>query len=435
MINCPRCRQVNRPQAKFCSNCRTPLTSYVPRNIPLGTGQLPNQYELTGRYVILRCVGQGGMGAVYQAMDKRINNKFWAVKEMSDSSLIDYNEKQEARKAFEKEAQMLATLSHVGIPKVGDFFEDGGKLYFVMEFVQGDTLEKLQLQQGGYFDETTIVNWAIQLCDVLHYLHHQTPPIIFRDLKPSNIMVEQHSGKIRLIDFGIARLFHPKKQRDTVAIGTEGFAPPEQYVKQTDARSDIYALGATLYRLLTNQLLPRSLDRASNELLPLLKYNATISSKVEQAILKSLALRPEDRFQNIKEFQQALSAAITNPNISSQPLAGQTKTLSSNGKGCQSIFYILLIIFFCCICSLCCYVLFASTIQTIISISPTTTSSNATKIVPAPTLTPLPSPTHVPPTLTPTPQPAIITSTPIPTSTPISMLKPTGLRPFALIYS
>jgi len=167
---------------------------------------LPPRSLLAGRYIILRRVGQGGMGAVYQAADTRIAGKMWAVKEMSDAAITDPLEKQQAIAAFQQEARLLSCLNHPGIPRVVDFFSEGGKQYLVMEFVEGQTLEEILAQRRGPFSEQEVYPWLMQLCDVLHYLHSQSPPVIFRDLKPANIMVDR-IGQIKLIDFGIARLF------------------------------------------------------------------------------------------------------------------------------------------------------------------------------------------------------------------------------------
>jgi serine/threonine-protein kinase len=217
----------------------------------LGTGALSPNFELQGRYIILDKLGQGGMGAVYQATDKRIGGKVWAIKEMSDAAIAAPYEKARAIAAFEQEAQLLARLDHTNIPKVTDFFTENQKHYIVMEFVPGETLEERVERQVVPCHEQEVREWAGQLCDVLSYLHSLTPPIIFRDLKPANIMLTPH-GELKLIDFGIARLFRPGKVKDTQVIGTPGYAPPEQHGHgQTDARSDVYSLGVVLHHLVT----------------------------------------------------------------------------------------------------------------------------------------------------------------------------------------
>jgi serine/threonine-protein kinase len=211
---------------------------------------LPANQCLAGRYQIVRRIGQGGMAAVYQAQDMNLGRAV-AIKEMSDAALTDPAERQQAVAAFQQEAQLLVSLDHPHIVRVSDFFPAGNKYYLVMDFVDGASLEDLLTQRGQAFGEPEVLAWLAQLCDALSYLHSRTPPIVFRDLKPGNIMAERN-GAIKLIDFGIARRFRPGQRVDTTRLGTPGYAPPEQHGQgQTDARADIYALGVTAHRLLT----------------------------------------------------------------------------------------------------------------------------------------------------------------------------------------
>lgn len=300
---CGNCGTKNPDAAKYCLNCATPLHAATPA---AGlTGLLPQNFLLNGRYLIVKRLGKGGMGAVYQASDTRIGGKVWAIKEMSDAAILNPTEKQQAREAFEREAQMLALLDHVNLPKVNDFFTEGGKLYLVMDYIEGETLEARQEAINGPLPEPQVLDWARQLCEVLTYLHHRTPPIIFRDLKPGNIMVDT-AGRVKLIDFGVARLFKTGQQRDTESFGTAGYAPPEQYGKgQTDARSDVYALGVTLHQLLTGYdptLTPFNLPPARS-------VNPAVSAHVEQALGKATQSTPASRFQNALEFKVALTSA------------------------------------------------------------------------------------------------------------------------------
>jgi len=196
-------------------------------------------------------LGQGGMGAVYRAGDRRLSTVNWAVKEMSQSAISGPLERQQARDAFRHEAEMLAALNHPNLPRVTDHFEQDGKAYLVMEYVPGETLLSFLMREGLPQPQARVFEWARQLCDALDYLHTQRPPIIFRDLKPANIML-MPNGQVKLIDFGIARLFKPGQAKDTQAFGTIGYSAPEQYGKgQTDARSDVYSLGVLLHQLLT----------------------------------------------------------------------------------------------------------------------------------------------------------------------------------------
>ncbi len=299
-LTCPACGAKNLPNSRFCSNCAVPVRGSTP---PAGlTGLLPANATLSGRYLIVKRLGKGGMGAVYQATDTRIGGKVWAIKEMSDAALLDPADKQQARDAFQREAQMLALLDHVNLPKVNDFFTEGGKLYLVMDFIDGQTLQALLEARPDPFPEAQALEWAGQLCEVLDYLHRCTPPIIFRDLKPGNIMLDK-SNRVKLIDFGVARLFKTGQARDTANFGTAGYAPPEQYGKgQTDGRSDIYALGVTLHELLTRYdpaMTPFNLPPARN-------VNPMVSSHIEQAILKATQAAQMNRFQRVLEFKTAL---------------------------------------------------------------------------------------------------------------------------------
>lgn len=307
---CGGCGTHNLSASRFCLRCGMGLQTQVqaPRTGP-GTGMLSAQSLLAGRYLVVQRVGQGGMGAVYKATDMRLGPKVVAVKEMSDSSITDPFEKLQAQQAFEQEAKMLAMLNHPQLPRVSDHFTHGGKKYLVMDFIEGSTLEELLEQAQGPLDVNKVVAWGVQLCEVLEYLHSQNPPIIFRDLKPANIMVNQ-SGQIKLIDFGIARVFKSGKKSDTTALGTEGYAPPEQYGKQqTDARSDLYALAATLHHVLTF----RDPAQSPFKFAPIRSLNHNVPIAIEQAIMRALEQRPDQRWQNARQMRDALMAPVAVP--------------------------------------------------------------------------------------------------------------------------
>lgn len=301
---CFNCQQPIYSNAQFCPFCGQS------QSVPALTGQLAASAILDNRYIIEGLIGKGGMGAVYRASDMRISGRICAIKEMSLLTL-PVHERRQAVQNFTQEAQLLAQLEHPNLPKVHDFFQDGssGSYYLVMDFVQGVTLEALLQQQGRPFSEQQVRAWGVQVCDVLRYLHDQTPPVIFRDLKPQNIMLDLN-GHIKLIDFGIARFFKPTQSKDTQAMGTQGYAPPEQYGQgQTDARSDIYSLGATLWRLLTDQ------DPADDPYrLPGVRWhNPAISAELEAIIQHAMQLRPGDRFQTVVPFQQTLQGQPIGP--------------------------------------------------------------------------------------------------------------------------
>jgi tRNA A-37 threonylcarbamoyl transferase component Bud32 len=258
------------------------------------------QSRLAGRYLIGKKVGEGGMAAVYQATDTR-SNETVAIKEMSQDGLSP-QEIKESLDAFRFEADTLMRLRHPNLPRVYAHFFEGARHYLVMEYIDGQTVEQLLIDAKGSLPETEVMGWAEQLCSALNYLHMQRPPIIFRDLKPSNVMVTR-AGKVKLIDFGIARVFAPGRARDTQILGTPGFAPPEQYGKaQTDARADIYALGCTLYQLLSNY------DPATTPfaLPPLNTRNAKVSPHIQLAIERATKLDRDQRFQTVADFEQAL---------------------------------------------------------------------------------------------------------------------------------
>ena len=270
---------------------------------PLAIGTI-----LKNQYRIVRLVGGGGMAWVYQVEELPPGSgKLWALKELRPQT-PDKAERAVARDMFEQEARLLRTLDQANIPKIADFFEENGRACLVMEFIWGESLEKRLEATNAPLLETDVLKWAIQLCDALHYLHTRQPPIIFRDLKPSNVMVT-NSGLVKLIDFGIARTYKVGKKRDTVAMGSENYAAPEQWGQgQTDARSDIYALGATMYHLLANMApTPAFLP---SEPLPLANYNGALSKKTIALVARAMARERKDRFQSALEMRQALTDAL-----------------------------------------------------------------------------------------------------------------------------
>lgn len=268
------------------------------------------------------------MGAVYQAADQRFIGKSWAIKEMSDAGLNPI-ECQRAIQDFQREANMLAGLNHPNLPRVVDNFEENGKWYLVMDFIEGETLEEKLEQSAAPLRQDEVIDWAIQLCDVLTYLHTQNPSLIFRDLKPSNIMREPKTGRVKLIDFGIARFFKSGKARDTAMLGTVGYTPPEQHGQgQTDARSDIYALGVTMHQLLTKYdptTTPFNLPASCS-------LNRLIPAPLEQVVLTATQLDPNKRFQSAQTMRQALASLAQNaiaPTQSASPAISIPKTQSA----------------------------------------------------------------------------------------------------------
>jgi serine/threonine protein kinase len=297
------------------------------------TGALVAGNTLGGRYRIVGVIGKGGFGAVYKARDERFPSKpLVAIKEMSDSQLSP-NEKVKALQDFRNEADLLVQLHHPNLPNVSDVFEEGDKAYLVMEFIEGKTLATLQDEHPDPLDERLVMGWALQLCAVLHYLHTRTHPIIFRDMKPTNVMVTA-DGEIKLIDFGIARIFKAAVSKDTTLLGSQGYAPLEQYGRgQSDARSDVYALGATLYDLLTKEL---PADAPSRHVSPGLfspprQLNPNISPAVEVIVLKSMAEEPRDRYQSASEMYQAIaSTGLASTSSALLPTSGSFTPIPSS---------------------------------------------------------------------------------------------------------
>jgi hypothetical protein len=224
---------------------------------------------------------------------------------------------------FNQEAAILSQLSHPNLPEVIDFFEDQGRAYLVMEFIWGESLEKRIEQAQSPLMERQVLAWAVQVCEVLEYLHSRQPPIIFRDLKPSNIMVN-NANRIKLVDFGIARTYKENKLQDTIALGSENYAAPEQWGEaQTDARSDIYGLGATMYHLLA--AMPPSPAFLPTEPEPINTLNAALSPETIHIVTKAMAREREDRYQSATEIKQALQACLPDqaPEVRPSPQASQ----------------------------------------------------------------------------------------------------------------
>ncbi len=263
---------------------------------------------LQSRYRIIRQIGGGGQALVYLAEDTNLGD-LRAIKELTHDPNASPQERQAAYDQFQREARVLARLNHPHLARVWDHFRVGDNAYLIMDYIEGQTLQDILDQTAGFLPEAAVQRWGGQLCDVLDYLHRQHPPIIFRDLKPSNVMLDR-SDTVKLIDFGIVRLFQPGKKTDTLRMGTMGYAPPEQYEGQgqTDARSDIYSLGATLHHLLTKRD-PTQYPPFSFNTVPPRSLNPAVSPHVEAAITKSLAYDRVQRFQSALEMKRALAGA------------------------------------------------------------------------------------------------------------------------------
>jgi serine/threonine protein kinase len=310
MVTSPRscnvCGTINLSQAAFCMTCGEPMEERAlsPRNL---TGLLLQDQLLKQRYRILGQIGQGGFAAVYKAEDLQFSNRLVAVKEMSQSGLSP-KELVNAVEAFKHEALMLASLQHPNLPRIYDHFSERGRWYFVMDFIEGDTLESyLSRQPDSRLSLQETLAIGLQLCSVLDYLHTRRPPIIFRDLKPANIL-STPSKHLYLIDFGIARHFKPGQTKDTIAFGSPGYAAPEQYGKaQTTQQSDIYSLGVLLHHLISGE------DPSEKPFLlaPLRVYGPEGLVELEHLMTHMTALDPEQRPTSVAEVQAQLQFIAT----------------------------------------------------------------------------------------------------------------------------
>ncbi len=277
---------------------------------------LPAGEVLRQRYKILAPIGQGGMGTVYQAEDLRLEGRQCAIKEVQGDPTASPTVQQQARDQFYREASVLARLDHPSLPKVSDYFSDEGRDYLVMDFVPGRDLKAIMdeaRQTGRFLAEKEVLDWAAQLGDALSYLHSQAPPVVHRDIKPSNIKLTP-TGRLKLVDFGLVKLLAPDEERTVTIVqglGSVYYTPLEQYggdSGHTDARTDIYALGAALYHLLTHEPPVEAKQRflRPDALKPMRVLNPAISVNVEQAVLWAMALHPDDRPPDVPTFLEAL---------------------------------------------------------------------------------------------------------------------------------
>ncbi len=270
---------------------------------------------LNGRYEIVRKIGGGGMGAVYLASDKNLGGVLRAVKEMVQS-YIEETQQDKAVSDFKRESMLLTSLEHQSIPTIYDYFfdEKEARFYLVMKYISGgDLAARIRSANQGRIDEKEVTEWSIQIADVLDYLHNRQPPIVYRDLKPANIMIDGNSGRVMLIDFGIARWIN-KEEKGVTAVGTMGYAPPELFSGNVESRSDIYSLGSTMFHLLTGA------DPQSNPLLIFdfqkhprpRQINPQLSDQMEKILMKSVEYSAENRFASAAALRQSLEEHLAN---------------------------------------------------------------------------------------------------------------------------
>ncbi|CAN5709767.1 hypothetical protein BH20ACI4_BH20ACI4_19990 [soil metagenome] len=281
-----------------------------PKLKPLDEGTV-----LNGRYEIVRKIGGGGMGAVYLATDRNLGGILRAVKEMIQS-YIEEEQQDKAISDFKRESMLLTSLDHTSIPTIYDYFYDEkeGRFYLVMKYISGgDLVSRLRAAPEGRINEETVVSWALQIADVLDYLHNRQPPIVYRDLKPANIMIDGNTGRTMLIDFGIARWIN-KEEKGVTAVGTMGYAPPELFSGKVGPSSDIYSLGSTMFHLLTGA------DPQSNPLLIFdfqkhprpRQINPQLSDQIEKILMKMVEYNAEKRFASAAEVRDTLTNHFEN---------------------------------------------------------------------------------------------------------------------------
>lgn len=308
MYKCPVCQKDNRVGAGFCAHCQCVLDL---RNLRQSDGTIKIGTVLFSRYGLVKLLGAGGFGAVYLADDSRIQGRRVAVKENFDTS-------PGARRQFEREAQLLACLNHPQLVGVTNYFAlPSEELFLVMDYVKGESLGEV-LDRSGRLPEKQAVEYVKQVCEVLEYMHTwvdpttgQRAPIIHRDIKPDNLKLTPQ-GKVVVIDLGIAKVYDPKRPTTVGAKGVApGFSPPEQYGQgRTDARSDVYALGATLYCLLTGEIPPEATDRVANQtpVPPPRQFNPAVSPQTARVIEKAMQLQAQNRYQSAGEMRLELES-------------------------------------------------------------------------------------------------------------------------------
>ena len=302
----------------FTDNVELPGKTSTPKEGTTGgkrptVKQLASNTVLNGRYEIVRRIGGGGMGAVYLAKDRNLGDAPRAVKEMVESHL-DPGQHEKAIGDFKRESLLLTSLEHPCIPTIYDYFYDepSSRFYLVMKYISGgDLASRMRSAVNGRIDEKTVADWGMQVADVLEYLHSRPKPIIYRDLKPANLMIDGNTGRVMLIDFGIAR-WVTQQEKGVTAVGTMGYAPPELFSGRVQPASDVYSLGATMFHLLTGA------DPQDNPLLifdfsknPRPRQIApSLSIEMEQILMRTVEYKPEDRFRTAGELRDELAVHL-----------------------------------------------------------------------------------------------------------------------------
>src|SRR5579883_1638026 len=313
LMICPHCGTENKQGEHFCTECGAQLvdnssTVTVTSNGGKGpaAGLAPGTSLQQGRYVIVKALGEGGMGSVLLAKDTRLSDKLVVIKVLNPES-TDPDKLQEDMRNFEHEVDTLARLNHPLIPDVTDRFEEEKRYYMVMEYVEGENLEDWLERSHKPMGEQDALRYTLEVLDILEYLSKQKPAIVHRDIKPANIIIGKGDKHAHLVDFGIARanVMVAGQRRKTTALGTPGYAPPEQYQGFADPRSDLYALAATLHHLVTNR---DPGEYAPFQFPPVRTLNPRLSPRLEQILLKALKTNADERYQTAQEMRADLES-------------------------------------------------------------------------------------------------------------------------------
>ncbi len=326
MPYCSHCGNQTGTGDPFCGECGAPQEAASSVSMPLVTppkpigvvNNAPMNFQLVpgtvlaDRYQIQQRVGGGGMGSVYKATDRNLAQRVVAVKEMIEL-FADQTARTKAIEDFKRESELLAGMEHASIPTIYDYFFDltRGRYYLVMKFIDGGDLATYHQAAKGVVDELTVTRWAVQICEVLDYIHSQTPPLIYRDLKPANLMLDARTQRVMLVDFGIARFVAPT-QKGVTAVGTMGYAPPELFAGKATPASDLYSLGATMFHLLTGK------DPQDNPLLIFdfaknptpRQINPNLTERMEQIICRAVEHEASHRFPTARAFGLELEAHL-----------------------------------------------------------------------------------------------------------------------------
>jgi serine/threonine protein kinase/ABC-type branched-subunit amino acid transport system substrate-binding protein len=359
-MKCPFCGTDNPAGESFCTNCGGYLQSSVGNaptivsgsgssttvSTPITTGPnttgggsgnsrtllTPSSHLQNGRYIVDRLLGQGGMGAAALARDTRVSNKLVVIKELTSDS-ADPAQRQEDVRNFQREVETLANLDHPLVPSVTDSFQEGSRYYMVQDYVAGENLEDRMDRVKQPMPEREALAYASQVLDILEYLEQQKPPIVHRDIKPANIIIGSKDKRAHLVDFGIARADEAKnaRRKQTSALGTPGYAPPEQYQGNADGRSDLYALAATIHHIVTNRD-PRNYPPFTYP--PARSLNPKLSPDIERVLEHALQINVNNRYQNASEMKRDIDGILarrfaTAPDTSSYVLSGTSGPIAA----------------------------------------------------------------------------------------------------------